>query len=610
MSSMSSVAGLSKYIRTLPKVKISLFCIIFISFITGSILFLTGPLNGGTVLEKVLYGGAFGFIVFGVSSIISGSTDQKWVDSMKGINLKTKHSMFLSLMSMTMLSIVSILGVIIGNIFKINLFVNSILFGCVLIFAFNILVLWSTARIRLINASFIAIIQPLLIIGMFIILSFLGNVEVVFELGLIGTILKVLIACGVFLLAIYSFIKVIESPMKKNLGFGVLELLSLFIAHMNEGSNSLENLFDSAGEAIDTLVGVVSFRTYDGKIKSLFISPCVHPGPIGDIGGANMPTILANSFNTFTMVAHGPSTHDFNPVSVEEIPKIEKSVRESLESIEYHTNASEFTRYSYKKANVGVQFFNEGMIMLSTFAPSGSDDIEFGVGLSMMIESQKQCDIKHSIVVDCHNSFNAEKGGVLPGNPEVFQLLDAIKQIKQLQLDHTIKVGCYETDLGNLDKTNGVGDSGLKTMIIEVNNQRTAYALFDSNNMELGFREQIFKELKDLDIDELEVMTTDTHSVNTLSNGYNPIGLTEKEEIIKYLKISIEEAIDDLEPVEAGTAMKKIKNLKTFGPNNSTELISTLSSIIAVSKLIAPLIFIVAILFVFLWIFILKTPGF
>ena len=113
MSSMSSVAGLSKYIRTLPKVKISLFCIIFISFITGSILFLIGPLNGGTVLENILYGGAFGFIVFGISSIISGSTDQKWVDSMKGINLKTKHSMFLSLISMTMLSIVSIVGVII-----------------------------------------------------------------------------------------------------------------------------------------------------------------------------------------------------------------------------------------------------------------------------------------------------------------------------------------------------------------------------------------------------------------------------------------------------------------------------------------------------------------
>ena len=29
---------------------------------------------------------------------------------------------------------------------------------------------------------------------------------------------------------------------------------------MNEGTNTIEQLFDNAGEAIDTLVGVASFR--------------------------------------------------------------------------------------------------------------------------------------------------------------------------------------------------------------------------------------------------------------------------------------------------------------------------------------------------------------
>jgi putative membrane protein len=142
-------------------------------------------------------------------------------------------------------------------------------------------------------------------------------------------------------------------------------------------------------------------------------------------------------------------------------------------------------------------------------------------------------------------------------------------------------------------------------MVIEVNGQRTAYALFDSNNMELGFRETIFNAVKDLEIDEIEVMTSDTHTVNTLSAGYNPVGTVEKEKILEYLKLSIKEAINDLEPVEAGANIERIYNLKTFGPKNSTELISTISSIVAVSKIIAPLIFIVAVLFVLIWIFIL-----
>ena len=96
-------------------------------------------------------------------------------------------------------------------------------------------------------------------------------------------------------------------------------------------------------------------------------------------------------------------------------------------------------------------------------------------------------------------------------------------------------------------------------------------------------------------------MTTDTHSVNTISRGYNPIGLSEREKIIEYTKASVQKAIDDLEEVEAGCATEKIKSIRSFGPNNSTELISTISSTVQVSKIIAPITFIVAIFLNLLW---------
>ncbi|WP_296859992.1 DUF2070 family protein, partial [uncultured Methanobrevibacter sp.] len=54
----------------------------------------------------------------------------------------------------------------------------------------------------------------------------------------------------------------------------------------------------------------------------------------------------------------------------------------------------------------------------------------------------------------------------------------------------TVKVGCFEDKMEDLSKHEGVGESGVKTMIIEVDNQRTAYVLFDSNNMEIGFRQE------------------------------------------------------------------------------------------------------------------------
>ena len=602
MSSMSSVAGLSKYITTLPKTKYSILGMLIISFLIGAIYFILDPTMGTMDIDNIAIGGLFGLMVFGLSSIMSGALNQQVISILNGINLKIKHSMFLSALSMTLLGLIIITGGILSRLFNLDLFLNSLLFGCVLIYGFNTLVFWATANVRFSKAVTTALIQPTLILSLYVLVAFLFTDTSFIGPLILQFIIKALVAGIIFVLAIYAFIKIIASPFNKNLGIGVLDLISLFIAHMNEGSNSLEGLFENMSEPIDTIVTLVSFKNENG-IKALFISPSVHPGPLGNLGGSNMPTILANKFDHFTMVAHGPSTHDFNPIATTEIDKIENSVKKCLEDIEYNEKASKFIRYTSEKAHIGVQFFNKGMVILSTFAPSGSDDIEFGVGLTMMAQSRSKCNVENSIIVDCHNSFTPESGEVLPGNPEVFHLIDVIDKIDSNPEKASVKVGCFEDKMEDLSKHEGVGESGVKTMIIEVDNQRTAYVLFDSNNMEIGFRQEIMDAVKDLDIDEIEVMTTDTHSVNTLSRGYNPIGISKREEIIKHVKSSIKNALDDLESVEVGTGTEKIKDLQTFGPNNSTELISTISSVVAVSKIIAPILLITSLFIAFIWIF-------
>ena len=65
MSSMSSVAGLSKYIKTLPKAKFSIMGMLIISFIIGSTYYLI-DLNSMGILENIIAGGLFGLIVFGI----------------------------------------------------------------------------------------------------------------------------------------------------------------------------------------------------------------------------------------------------------------------------------------------------------------------------------------------------------------------------------------------------------------------------------------------------------------------------------------------------------------------------------------------------------------
>ena len=599
---MSSVAGLSKYIKTLPRTRYSAMAICILSFLTGVLYCIINPQDSLT--ENLFLEGLCTFMIFGIASILSGSLNQYGVKVLHGINLKMKHSMFLSLISMFFICSILLIGGFIALIIHEYLYVDSLLFGCVIVYGFNTLVLWSTTQIGFSKSAIIGLIQPILILTMLVLLLFLWSDPSIFSTSIIiSTIIKTVVACIIFILAIYSFISIVSSPLKKNLNIGMLDLLSLFIMHMNEGSNLLESTFEDMGESIDTVVTFISFKGKNG-IKSLFISPSVHPGPLGNIGGSNMPTILANKFDHFTMVAHGPSTHDFNPISISEIDKIEKCVREGLDEIKYSKTASKFKRYSHNAANIGVQFFNKGMVILSTFAPNGSDDIEFGIGLTMMTQSISKCNVKDSVIVDCHNSFTPESGEVLPGNPEVFDLIDVIDKVELHNEEYdTIKVGCCADTMETLDKQEGIGESGLKVMVIDVAGQRTAYVLFDSNNMEIGFRQEIIDATKDLDIDEIEVMTTDTHTVNTLSRGYNPVGIEKRPEIIEYVIKSIKIAIDDLEEVEVGTGTRKIKNLNTFGPKNSTELISTISSVVAVSKIIAPVLLITALFIVFIWIF-------
>ena len=604
MTSTDRVINLTRFLKVLPKTEISVFSIIALSFILGGIAFLIDPTPTHTLVMDFISGGTSGVLIFGLASIISGFLTQTWVNSFKEFKMKLKQGMFLSLICMFFSQLIYVIGCGISNLFQINLILNFIIFGCALIFLIRTIIIRATTNIKLFNSSLIGGIQPIFTLALLIIISFFTtSLDNIGFFTIFGITIKVLISSFILILAIYSFISIIESPMKNNLGIGALELLSLFLSHLTQGSTEMEHAFEEIGEPIDTLVGFTSFKKKNGEIKSLFISPCVHPGPLGVIGGSNMPTFLAETFDFFTIVSHGPSTHDFNPVSKKELDKIELTIKEGLKDINYYDSASEFFRVKSKKADVGVQFIGDDLILFLTLAPHGFDDIEFGVGLALINEAKSKCKSENIVVVDCHNSFLGEKGRVLAGNKEVFDLMDAIDKI-ETKKQYPIKVGCNFNPMSDFTKEEGIGFSGVKTLVIEVNNQKTAYVVFDGNNMLIGYRAKLIDAIMNLDIvDEVEVMTTDTHMVNTFAGGHNPVGTYRGEDTIEYACNSVKEAVKDLEPVSAGCNVCKIENLKTFGPSNTTELISTISSIAAVSKLAAPLILILAIVVVFIWIF-------
>jgi putative membrane protein len=517
--------------------------------------------------------------------------------------MKMKQSMFLSLLSMLIVGFVYLVGSLISSFSIYSYTIDALVYGCVIIFAIRILVLWGTSNINFFKSLPAAATQPTLIISMVIVIVSLTSITTnIGYFSILALLIKIVIASLILVVAIYSFVVIIESPMKRNLGVGGLELLSLFLAHVTEGSNALEGLFEDMGEPIDTIIGITAFKGKDG-LKAIFLSPSVHPGPVGNIGGGNMPTILANSFETFTMVSHGPSTHDFNPVSLKEVYKVGDVVKNTLKNMQYSNKASKFFRVQSGDAKIGAQFFDNNLVLLATMAPVGFDDMDFGVGLAIINLAKARTGADNVVLVECHNAFQGDGGRILPGNKEVFALMDATEKLKKTDEQHSLKVGIANDPMESVTKEEGVGESGVKAMIIDVDNQKTGYILLDSNNMVIGFRERIIEQLKKLGLDEVEVMTSDTHFVNALSGGHNPVGRKSQDIILEKVVECTRNAMKDLEDVTVACEVSKIKDLKTLGPTHATELVTTISSIVAVSKIFAPLIFIIAFLSAFIWIF-------
>lgn len=483
MGSSGKVASLSKYILTLPTSKTSVFLAFVVSFLTGAVAACFQPLIvEDSIVYNFLSGGATTFFLFGLTTIAAGALTQPLVNQLHGRHVKLKQSLFLAFFSMVFTCIIYLAGVLISTVVGTNITINSLLLGIVVGFAVGVLVIWSTSNIKFLQAALIATIQPILILSMFVLIVSLTKFSIgLGEYGIITLYLKAIIGAIVLAIAVYSFVSIVESPIRQNLGVGGLELLSLFIGHQTEGSHAMEQSFATMGEPIDTTVGVVSFRNKEG-IKANYISPCIHPGPVGSIGGGNMPTVLAQQLNDFSIVAHGAATHDFNPVAQKEIQKITDSINNLLPKLKYTRKASKFERVQSENAKIGAQHFDDGMILLSTFAPIPADDIEYGVGLSMMFAARNATGAKHVAVVDCHNCLDGNVGRLMAGHHRVFEIHDAIAKLKKPE-QYPIKMGCAYDPMESLGKEEGIGQSGVKIMITEVDTQKMLYIVFDGNNM-------------------------------------------------------------------------------------------------------------------------------
>ncbi|NLM28936.1 MAG: DUF2070 family protein [Methanomicrobiales archaeon] len=395
----------------------------------------------------------------------------------------------------------------------------------------------------------------------------------------------------VFGLVFVLLIWLIERPLKKAFRISGLNFLNTFIAHLTDGSKSMEDFFREIGEEVYVQQASLFFSR-DEKEDVLFTVPNVHPGPMGDVGGGNLPRILHDSFEAETLVAHGCATHDFNLVSDGEITKIVSAIEASREGIGYSTVASRPVRVASGSVEILCQRFGDAILMVSTRAPERTEDLDYAIGMTIMAEGRGS--FSDVAFVDAHNSMDGVGGPVLPATRLATEYLRAAREgflvAEGLSLE-PLAVGVSHVSVP-FSREQGFGSLGVQALVTEVGGERVAYVLIDGNNMAAGVRETLLAVVLRY-VDEGEIMTTDTHTVNTIS-GKNPIGyVVPVEAIIPFVEQAVQEAIEDITPARVGAATASCEGIIVFGSQRISQLASTVNAMLT---FIAPVSFMILVL--------------
>ncbi len=130
----------------------------------------------------------------------------------------------------------------------------------------------------------------------------------------------------------------------------------------------------------------------------------------------------------------------------------------------------------------------------------------------------------------------------------------------------------------------GIGARGIEALVVEVGDQRTAYVLFDGNNMVPGMRDAVRARIAAL-VQESEALTTDNHSVNLTMDGFNAVGaVLDRETILSNAEAAVRDALAHLEPVEVAAFSEEVSDFRIFGPHTASRLTTSINATMAVLR--------------------------
>lgn len=171
-------------------------------------------------------------------------------------------------------------------------------------------------------------------------------------------------------------------------------------------------------------------------------------------------------------------------------------------------------------------------------------------------------------IIDPHNSFHPGFKRLSPDSLKNIQnLLKELTNTNELARGRP-RLSIQKTGFGGHDPRKGIGPCGYSLVTLTVDGERAALCIIDGNNALPWVTETLRKSLKDMGWHKVELLTTDTHSVNGVvlgGRGYYPVGEnTSREEIVSIFERLSAVAAKTQEEVEAAYVRIRHRGVRLF----------------------------------------------
>ncbi|HWG90308.1 MAG TPA: DUF2070 family protein [Candidatus Thermoplasmatota archaeon] len=524
----------------------------------------------GLLLEPTLQGVLNGLLLIGAPGLVAAFGSAPLAHFLGG-TLSAKRAAFLSAVCVTLVGATLIVGIPFRLAFGVKE-IWVLVYGYMAITSVRHAVLFAISDNNHLRSLPVSLLQTLVALP----LLAAGYRET------FGTdeVLLTLLLPVVFLGPLIFFLEIFDTPLQRNFKVSGSEMFRFYLDHVTTGRMEGEEVLGRFAEPIRAKFGVVGFRRKkDQSLKAVIVVPAIHPGPIGHLGGSDLPGKVAEivSEADLVMVPHGPATHDYNPVSTREVERFGAEVKRVVAGLEYREGGSAAVPHG-KGVSVTSQLFGDTALLTYTSWPSAIDDVEYGVGHAAELHARLG-GARDAFFVDCHNSLLPGAGQVFLCTPRADAILANSEEATRRALGErvgTLRVGIAQ-DRASFTKLDGVGDQGVQVIVVEAGRQRHAYILWDGNNAVPEVTKHIGDALSGL-VDSFQVMTTDNHSVNAVAGSYGPLGhLTPPEGLAKATRAAVEKALTDLEAVESGAGRGSVEDLLVFGHQKTVQLTASIN---------------------------------